>query len=359
MSVWKSRNKWFYKFRHNGQPIVSNKGFETQADARLAQAEKKVQLSKMPAIRLDFVRLCEDRLRDLKQKRGKWYLSDNTALTTRLIESEGWGLKKEITEADVTDFLDKVADEISPQRANKYLAYLKALFSHGIKRKLIEGSPAFNVDRYPENRKPKYVPPEADILKVLLICRPEQRDYLWTLALTAARCGEINSLAVASVNLDHGYITLSTRKAKDGVVKYRRINIGVTLREILARRIKAAEEAGSKYVFFHPATAARFNYRSKFLRNKCEDAGVPVFTYHSLRHFAAVTMDREGIPLTDIQAVLGHDRTTTTDIYLSSIQAARPLATNALEAKLRDKYVEAEAKGKKDRKKKRVASEGR
>lgn len=352
MSVWKSRNKWFYKFRHNGEPILSTKGYDTQAEARLAQAERKVELSKTPAIRLDFVRLCESRLSDLKQKRDPWYFSDNSALTTRLVQDEGWGLKKSITEEDITIFLDKIVAETSPQRANKYLSYLKALFTHGVKKRLIDLNPAISVQKYPEDRRPKYVPPEADILKVLLLCSPEQRDYLWTLALTAARCGEINSLAVASVSLDFGHITLSTRKSKTGEVKYRRINIGLTLREILVRRIGAAKEYGSEYVFFNAATGKPFNYRSKFLKNKCKDAKVPGFTFHCLRHFAAVTMDREGIPLTDIQAVLGHDRATTTDIYLSSIQAARPLATNALETKLRDKYVEAEAQGKKDRKKK-------
>jgi len=355
MAVWKSRNKWWYKFRYRGQSITPEGGFETQAQAKLAEANRRIELSKLPTIPMVFEQLSESRLRDLEQKRDRLYFQDNKALILRLSEHEGWGLKQTITRNDVTDFLDKVAVEVSPQRANKYLAYLKALFNHGLKKGLLEKNPALGIEKYPEDRKHKYVPPINDILAVLLKCRPEQRDYLWTLALTGARCGEINSLTVANVSLDLGYVILRTRKAKGGHAKYRRINIGPTLREILARRISAAEEINSSYVFFHPATGNPFRYRSKFLRNKCEDAEVPEFTYHCLRHFAALTMDQEGTPLADIQAILGHERATTTDIYLSSIQAAKPLATNALETRLRDTYVEAEAKGKKAR----VTNKGR
>ncbi len=352
MSVWKARSKWYFKFRHQGQVITSRGGYGTQGEAKLAEAEKRVNLSKIPVTRMGFAQLSESRLRDLEQRRDPWYFSDNKALILRLSEKEGWGLKDTLTQDDITTFLDKVIKETSPQRANKYLAYLKALFNHGLRKGLIGINPAMNVERYPEDRQTKYVPPEKDVLAVLLLCKPEQRDYLWTLALTAARCGEINSLTVANVNLDLGHITISTRKARGSRVKHRRINIGSTLREILARRIAEASLSGSEYVFFNTRTGRSFNYRSKFLKNKCRAAKVHGFTYHSLRHFAALTMDREGIPLTDIQAVLGHGRATTTDIYLSSIQAIRPMATEALETKLRERYLESEKDGKRDRIKK-------
>jgi site-specific recombinase XerD len=38
-----------------------------------------------------------------------------------------------------------------------------------------------------------------------------------------------------------------------------------------------------------------------------------------VRHYGASRLAKEGIPLTDIQALLGHSRATTTDIYLQSL----------------------------------------
>lgn len=338
MSIWKHGNLWRYKFRWKGQTIQSPKGYETQEEVRLAQAAKRVSLSKIKTIRMEFGKLCNSRLSDLQAKRDRFYYLDNRALANRLIRKEGWGLLKTIDEGHVKTFLDKIAVETSPQRANKYLSYLKALFNYGISARLIDGNPALEVEKYPEIWQPKYVPPEKDVYKVIVTCTPEQKDYLWTLILTAARCREINRLKIEDVHFDLSHITISTRKAKNSDISYRRISIGTTLKEILKRRIKAAMKCGSDYVFFNTRTGKPFNYRSKFITNKCMKAKVQPFTYHCLRHFASVIMDREGVPLTDIQNILGHQRATTTDTYLSSVRSAQPSAINKLEARLRGRY---------------------
>lgn len=331
MSTWKTGKKWFYRFQWKGQSVSSEKGYDTQEEARLEQAKKKVVLSKTKTIHLDFVTLCENRLKDLQSRRANYYLLDNKQMVTALIEDEGWALKKEITPLDVTTYLDRVSHTVSPQRANKYLAYIKALFNYGMRLRLISDNPANYISRYPEDRKQKRVPSKDEVLAVMKVCTPEQQDYLWALALTAARCGEINSLRLSDVDLERNILTLGTRKAKDGHISYRNIRMGVMLKEIIARRSQEAKKEGIIFVFFNSRTGEPFNYRSKFLRNKCEKAKVQVFTYHSLRHFASVIMDRAGVPLTDIQNVLGHQRATTTDIYLSSVRAAEPSATEILE----------------------------
>lgn len=55
------------------------------------------------------------------------------------------------------------------------------------------------------------------------------------------------------------------------------------------------------------------------MKNLCRRAGVPAFTFHALRHWGASKLLKEGVPITDIQALLGHERATTTSIYLRSI----------------------------------------
>ena len=51
----------------------------------------------------------------------------------------------------------------------------------------------------------------------------------------------------------------------------------------------------------------------------CKKAKVRVFTFHALRHYGASRLANSGVPIPDIQALLGHQRSTTTDIYLQSI----------------------------------------
>lgn len=133
------------------------------------------------------------------------------------------------------------------------------------------------------------------------------------------------------MDFDRNILTLGTKKAKDGHLSFRRIHLGKALGKIVARRVATAKKNGVDYVFFNSRTGDAFNYRSKFLRNKCSKAKVQPFTYHCLRHFASVMMDKAGVPLTDIQNVLGHQRATTTDIYLASVREVEPSATESLE----------------------------
>lgn len=341
MGTWKHGAKWRYKFQWQGQPIRSEKGYETQAEARAAEAEKKTELNRIGTIRMDFVKLCENRLNTLLLKRDKSYYSDNKQMIEQLILS-GWATKKHITSADCKTFLDHIAASVSPQRANKYRAYMVALFNS--EKRYRGQNPARETEKYPEDKQHKYIPPEEDILKVMAACSDEQRDYLWTLALTAARCREINNLKVEDVRPDLGYLTLSTRKAKDGTTSYRRITIGKSLGEIVGRRLTTAKDKKSEYLFFNARTETKFNYRSKFLKNKCEKAQVKEFTYHALRHYTAILLDRGGAPLTDIQKILGHQRATTTDIYLSSIRAAQSSSMDIIEDSLAEMVQKSKGK---------------
>jgi integrase len=249
----------------------------------------------------------------------------------QLIEEEGWALLGAVKPKDVERFLRHVALDVSPQRANKYLAYIKALFNKGMALELISYNPAAHIQKFPEPRKAQHIPSLEDIKRVMTVCTEEQRDYLWFLALTACRCGEANSLKRTDVDLAAGMITIGTRKSKDGNIAYRKILMGQALATIVARRIAIAKKSNIDYVFFNSRMDEPFNYRSKFLRNKCVKAKVQPFTYHCLRHFASMAMDRAGVPLTDIQQVLGHQRPTTTDIYLSSIKEVKATATEAIE----------------------------
>ena len=75
-----------------------------------------------------------------------------------------------------------------------------------------------------------------------------------------------------------------------------------------------------------------YQYRSKILKTACRKAEVKEFGYNSLRHYGASKLADSGVPITTIQALLGHQRTTTTDIYLQSIRKSLIDAVKILES---------------------------
>ena len=74
-----------------------------------------------------------------------------------------------------------------------------------------------------------------------------------------------------------------------------------------------------EYVFINPRTNKPYDYRKKLLKGLCKRAKVKKFGFHALRHLGASRLAQAGVGLTDIQAILGHQRATTTDIYLQTL----------------------------------------
>jgi len=92
------------------------------------------------------------------------------------------------------------------------------------------------------------LPPKEDVLKVISVADPDTQDYLWTLVLTAARIGEVNSLKWEDVNLEDRYITLWTRKRKGGNREPRDVPMVAKLHQILSYRV-AGRVAGRTLVY--------------------------------------------------------------------------------------------------------------
>lgn len=316
MTVSRHQGKWRFDFYKN-KVRNRNSGYETKQEARAAEAEARKNLKKMNS---DFISLCESRLRDLKERRTTKYFKENKSLIKKLILE--WGSKKEIFRQDVDCYLSNVASQ-SHFVANKQLRFIKALFNHGVERDMSE-NPAEKIKYFSIEKKKKYIPPKADVEKVLSVVLPKQRSYLVAIVSTLARVNEINKLKWEDVRED--YLVLKTRKSMNSDLTERVIPINDTLKEVIDSMPKISE-----YVFCHPVNKKPYDYRSKLLKRACEKAKVKEFGYHSLRHYGASMLAGAGVPITDIQALLGHQRPTTTDIYLQSIRPSLKEAMKNLE----------------------------
>jgi len=159
------------------------------------------------------------------------------------------------------------------------------------------------------SKKKKYIPPKEDIQKVLE--KSKQKDYLSVIINTLARVNEINKLKWEDVFDD--YVILRTRKAKNSDLTERKVPMNATLKAIFERIPRNGE-----YVFCNKK-GKRYLRRIKLLKAACTKAKVKPFGYHALRHYGASKLADSGVSITDIQLILGHQRATTTDIYLQSI----------------------------------------
>lgn len=317
MPVYPHRGKWMYDFMiHRVRHWKA--GFKIKEDAVIAEMIARKNLDQM---NLDFTKLCESRLRELKSRRTVRWFRENELLIKRLTEI--WGKKKEIYKADVDEFLNRTA-ATSKTNANSRLKMIKALFQHGIAEGIWDKDPTERIKKFPVGKKRKYIPPIEDVKAVLSLAKPMDRLYLLVLSHTMGRVNAVNQLRWTDVHKNH--ISLYTRKARNSDLKEIVIPMNAVLRETI-RQIPMVSE----YVFINPRTGRPYVYRKTFLSTLCKNAKVPRFTFHCIRHFTASLLDNKGVPLTDIQKLLGHERATTTDIYLQSLRGSTDEAVKHLE----------------------------
>jgi integrase len=349
MSVYfvKGKDKgWRYDFTLEGIRHTEA-WFKTKTKAKQAESKRREELKnpKIPTpeeqiqIDMGFLELVNRRLDHVKAYNSERHYTDHIYMARRWIK-EWEGLTcSEITTAMIQDYLLKRLKETSPFTANKDLRYLRSLFNHGLHpvRNWITHNPTRGVEFFPVDKQIKYVPPNEDVLRVILAADPDTQDYLWTIALTMGRMSEINRLTWQDVNFEERYVVLYTRKKKGGHRTPRKIPMTDRLFEVLSRRY-AHRDKRIPWVFWHRYwsrkmngwTVGPFKERKKIMRTLCKRAGVKYFRYHALRHFGASLLEQANVPIGSIQRLLGHENRATTELYLHSIGESERQAMDAL-----------------------------
>jgi integrase len=124
-------------------------------------------------------------------------------------------------------------------------------------------------------------------------------------ALAGMRRNELRLARVEDVHLSQGRLVVHGSKGHAD----RTVPIPPLLAEVLQRRMPEAGALVDFGVEFIEST-----YRH--LAALCRTAGVPVISWHGLRHSYAVAMIESGARLDELQAALGHVSLATTGRYL-------------------------------------------
>ena len=311
--------KWRGKKMIEG--IVKTRVFPTKAEAKKWEAEQSIESWTQPQEQtptvcwLDFctayLRMAQERFskKTWNEKRLACKLSFQTIPPDTSTEM--------ITSRNAMDVLRQVAIK-SGNAANKVRKNLAAAWSWGQEfYGLPQNNPWLAVKRFPEERSPRYVPPEEDFWKVYSVASSRDKAFLLFLFHTGARVGELFRLTWEDVDFHGRRVRLGTRKTGGRGMEYAWLPLTHQLHEVLG--MLKLESPGTGLVFHNPQNGKQYTMRQKMMERLCERASVKPFGFHAIRHLAATTLAYSGLDLPTVQAMLRHHSPTTTARYIQSL----------------------------------------
>ena len=300
--------------------VLKTKTFPTKTEAKRWEAEQSAEAwaepLQTPSICL--IDFCTAYLKMASEQYPKRTLNEKTLSCKRTLQV--LPPQKPVDTISINDcmaVLRHVAREEGGNVANKCRKNMAAAWEWG---KKLYGLPAINpfkeADRFPYDRQPRYVPPEADFWKVVDVAQPRDKVFLLFLLHTGARRMEAFRLDWQDVDFERQQIRLGTRKNASRGITYAWIPMTTELMQALAG-MRGQKVSGP--VFTDAATGRQFTERVHLMGNLCRRAGVRPFGFHAIRHLAATILAHAGLDLPSVQAILRHQSPNTTARYIRSL----------------------------------------
>ena len=230
-----------------------------------------------------------------------------------------WGDRSlaSIRKRDVIELVDGIADRGAKVAANRALAYTKRFLSWCADRDMIDASPAAAVKKVAKETKRDRVLDDAELLEVWRgvegMIEPFEAG-IRLLILTGARRSEI--FEAAKAELVPGAIRLPEERAKNDEGRLIHLSppalaIVEALPEFAGRQWLLTLDGEHPYSKFGYAKDALDRLINRSRRKAAEAAGeefkpMPAWRIHDLRRSVATGLQRLGIRLEAIEAVLGH-----------------------------------------------------
>lgn len=335
MTLYKTEFGYRYDFTRNGQRYTKS-GFKTKQNAAEAEAKHKRQLKKLQfktVTGTDFRTVAYEYLDLAKRKFAEKTYKQKVFVCKSFIEHCGNLPIEEITAGHLHNYLNTRPSN------NNYNAHRKDLctvftFALRVKRVLTH-NPCWDLDKMPHTPKRKYIPPEKDMIKLILAADPstDEKDIILTLIHIVGRIDEVLRLTWEDVDFEKRTVTKWTRKRKSGSYESIVLHMNDDLYQILKKRWNNREN--DQWVFYNAKTGTRYFHRPKLMKGLCKRAGIePNFGFHNIRHFVASYLADTGeISKKAIGGLLGHKSLQTTEIYLHSIDGSEREAIKRLTGK--------------------------
>ena len=251
---------------------------------------------------------------------------------------EDTGLQRDFPIDDLTiticrNFLLKQVKERSGYAANKERKNLATAWRWGFDN--MEGwpkgvNPFLSVKKFPEERRPRYVPSEDDFWKVYDQAVGQDKVMLLAFLHLAARRSEVFHIKWSDVDFINNQICLWTQKREGGHKEFDWLPMTSDLRQALLQwseeRLKQkTEDKEHAFVcldetpFCEEYYGKPFMHRQHLMARLCAKAKVKPFGFHGIRHLTASILYQKGYTLSVIQTILRHASPNTTARYIHSL----------------------------------------
>jgi integrase len=239
----------------------------------------------------------------------------------------------ELRRAEIKDYVEEMLDGRSRAMTRKVLVSLKSLLAEAVEREWIPSSPAADVklSRQRRHEKRAEIPTKEEIRLLLGEVDAKNRPLIVTAVFTGMRISELRGLSWGNVDLERRVIKVrqrANRLNEMGSPKSSAGNREIPMAPMVAQTLRdwrsSCPEGKLGLVFPNGAgniqsygnIMRRVFYPLQVRAGLVNEAGVPKYGFHALRHAAASMMIEQNWPAKKIQTILGHSSVTMTfDVY--------------------------------------------
>ena len=312
MGVYKRGETYYISYCHNGKRIREAMG-KNKATAEAVLARKKLDLRagkySDPAERpqIPFSQACDDYMKAEAHLKGQETLKYVCKTLKGYFKDKPLG---DITEQDVDRFIMSRRDTPTRHKKkragsaiNREVNVLRAMLNKAVRWGWIEKNPASCPEKFPENRRDRYLTRE-EAKRVLDLAESSRSKDLYLAILMALdegmRLSEIFNLRWEDIDFKKEQIWV--RETKNGSPRH--VPMSGNVRVALAKRPR---RIGIDFIFWGRKKEKRDHtgMRESFV-NLLQRAEIKDFTFHGLRHTYGSHLAMAGVPLYTIQRLLGH-----------------------------------------------------
>jgi integrase len=293
---------------------------ERALEQRLAEVNSLTYQPKPTATFREFaVKWQRDVLTQLKPSTRS---ADKSRIKKHLLPEWGDLCMKDINSQRVQAMIAKKHGEISPKSIRNLVATLRIMWNQAQARGYTQQ--AFFGLVLPERGLLNERFLSLDEMKRLIEAAPEPyKTYLWILAETEVRAGEIGALPVRNLLLDQGAVKV-TQSVWHGKIQTVKSLKGNRLCEISPQLVEHLRQYVRQWrpnqlgLLFATKNGTPWDtdvVRKRKLYPLLERLGIPRCGFHTFRHGNETVMDQESVPMAVRQTRLGHSDARTTMLY--------------------------------------------
>lgn len=136
---------------------------------------------------------------------------------------------------------------------------------------------------------------------------------------SSLRIGEVSKIKIEDINFNTGYVYITNFKNKNERLRFplSEVSMNAVKRYMKYIRDKIITEQDNKEGWLYPqqGKTTHRGLLNRKLKNECKRLGLKKISSHCFRHSSATHMLKKGAGIREVQAMLGHKRLSSTQMY--------------------------------------------